>query len=108
MQNAIRQRQLPTEIDTSEWHDLLTKQETQIRRSLWSHPTIFATFAVVNLLAALTSPIKGLGFPLWIGLALFACAAVYAPFDSGRRLRRIRALQADLANRPPQDPPRPE
>lgn len=107
MQRAIKSRQLPPDIDIAEWKRLLAKKESEALRGQWLYPVFFGVLTCLYILAGVTNVFPRLGPLTWIGVILFAGFGIYAPFDTARRIRGIRALKSDLATSMPQEPPRP-
>lgn len=99
MQRAIKNRQLPLDIDIPQWEQLLAEKESEALRNRWFYPVFFGAFTCVYILLGVTNALPTLGPLIWVGVVFVAGMGIYAPFDTARRLHAIRALKGELATR---------
>lgn len=95
MQQAIRAQKLPADADPRLWSILLDRQEKDTRRTVL-YVAFFATAAVLYLAAAVNGESGMSGWWSWAGFIAFTAVAIYTPFDSRSRRRRIRVLRSQL------------
>jgi len=95
MQRAMSSRKLPADADPHLWAILLDRQERDTRRTVL-YTAFFSTAAVLYLLATLHGGYGVSGWWGWAGFIGFVALAIYTPFDSRSRRRRIQVLRSQL------------
>ena len=97
---AIRSGRVPDGAEASTWDPVLARQETWARRGIWLFTIEFAVFAALSaLLLTLPDAPSDATLPAWlpwVGLVFFGVMTVVNPLASLHRLRRVRALRAQL------------
>jgi hypothetical protein len=95
MQKAYKTQIIPDSVDRAEWASLVERHERSAREQRFYLPIFFALVLAFHIshISNTTGPDN---FITWIGVVLFGLALIYTPFDTERRIRRIKQLRSQL------------